>query len=167
MPGHPEVPGRCGAACTGFGGAALRERFACTLSTVSKVSVVHMATFLAIAVGGAVGAVLRHAATAGLYHWLGAGFPWGTLAVNLLGSLTLGVFQEAGASTLKLTPELRSLVATGLLGAFTTFSTFALDAASLFDRPAPLAATLYIGTSISLCIGAFYLGANGVRWILS
>jgi len=102
-----------------------------------------------------------------MYSWLGMGFPWGTLAVNVLGSLALGAVVEAGASTLKLTPELRALIATGLLGAFTTFSTFALDAANLFDRQAMISGTLYVGLSVSLCIGGFYLGAGGVRLALS
>lgn len=123
--------------------------------------------FLAIAVGGAIGAVLRHAVSTGMYSWLGFGFPWGTLTVNVLGSLALGAVVEAGASTLKLTPELRALIATGLLGAFTTFSTFALDAANLFDRQAMISGILYVGLSVSLCIGGFYLGAGGVRLALS
>ena len=126
-----------------------------------------MNMFLAIAVGGAIGAVLRHAVSTGMYSWLGMGFPWGTLAVNVLGSLALGAVFEAGASTLKLTPELRALIATGLLGAFTTFSTFALDAANLFDRQAMISGILYVGLSVSLCIGGFYLGAGGVRLALS
>ncbi len=126
-----------------------------------------MNMFLAIAVGGAIGAVLRHAVSTGMYSWLGMGFPWGTLMVNVLGSLALGAVVEAGASTLKLTPELRALIATGLLGAFTTFSTFALDAANLFDRQAMISGILYVGLSVSLCIGGFYLGAGGVRLALS
>ncbi len=126
-----------------------------------------MTTFLAIAVGGAIGAVLRHAATTSLYSWVGAGFPWGTLAVNLLGSLALGAVQEAGASTLKLSPELRALIATGLLGAFTTFSTFSMDTVNLFDRSAPVAGLLYVGASVSFCVGAFYVGGVGAKWLLS
>ena len=126
-----------------------------------------MNMFLAIAVGGAIGAVLRHAVSTGMYSWLGMGFPWGTLMVNVLGSLALGAVVEAGASTLKLTPELRALIATGFLGAFTTFSTFALDAANLFDRQAMISGILYVGLSVSLCIGGFYLGAGGVRLALS
>ena len=126
-----------------------------------------MVTFLAVAVGGAIGAVLRHAVSTGMYSWLGTGFPWGTLAVNVLGSLILGIVTEAGASALKLTPELRALIATGLLGAFTTFSTFALDTAGLFDRQATVSGLLYVGASVTLCIGGFYLGAGGARWALS
>ena len=102
-----------------------------------------------------------------MYSWLGTGFPWGTLAVNVLGSMVLGAVVEAGASTLKLTPELRALIATGLLGAFTTFSTFALDTAGLFDRQATVFGLLYVGASITLCIGGFYLGAGSARWALS
>lgn len=126
-----------------------------------------MATFLAVAVGGALGAVLRHAVSTGLYGWLGTGFPWGTLAVNVLGSLVLGAVTEAGASTFKLSPELRALIATGLLGAFTTFSTFALDTAGLFDRQAGVLGLLYVGASVTLCVGGFYLGAGSARWALS
>ena len=126
-----------------------------------------MTTILAVAIGGAVGAVLRHAVSTGVYSWLGSGFPLGTLAVNVLGSVVMGAVIEAGAVAFKLTPELRALIVTGLLGAFTTFSAFALDAATLFDRQAVFSGFLYVVLSVAMCIGGFYVGAGAIRLALS
>ncbi len=126
-----------------------------------------MSTVLAVAVGGAVGAVLRYGLSSGLYAWLGTGFPVGTLAVNVIGALAMGVIVEGSATAFKLAHEVRALLVVGVLGAFTTFSTFALDAAVLFDRQAIMLGLLYIVLSVVLCIGGFYLGVSSVRLILS
>lgn len=109
-----------------------------------------------VAVGGAVGSVLRYATMMGAARWLGVGFPWGTLAVNLVGSAAIGLL---GAS-LPLSREARLLLVTGLLGGFTTFSAFALDAWLLWQR-APWLAVLYVGGSVfgglAACALAFLL----------
>jgi CrcB protein len=87
---------------------------------------------LYIAVGGAIGAVLRYGLGGWVHAWAGSDFPWGTLVINTVGSLLLGFlvrFMEAVA----LTPDLRALLTIGLLGAFTTFSTFSYETVTLLQ----------------------------------
>ncbi|MBA3446800.1 MAG: fluoride efflux transporter CrcB, partial [Pseudaminobacter sp.] len=91
--------------------------------------------FLLVAVGGAIGASLRHLTNLAAPRLVGAAFPWGTMAVNIFGCFAMGVVVEIlarrfdGASN-----ELRLFVATGILGGFTTFSAFSLDAVALWQR---------------------------------
>ena len=117
-----------------------------------------MANLLIVALGGAVGASLRHLVNLASLRAFGPNFPWGTLTVNILGSFVMGVFVEwlirrSGASN-----ELRLLIATGLLGGFTTFSAFSLDVAMLWERGAALAASLYVAASVLLSIAALFAG---------
>ncbi len=78
-----------------------------------------------VGVGGAIGAVLRYA----IGEWMADGFPWGTLTVNLLGSLILGVIVG-----LSLSPEMGLLLGTGIMGAFTTMSAYSVDLVELFEN---------------------------------
>ena len=82
--------------------------------------------YLYIAVGGAAGAALRYLVSGWAYALLGTGFPWGTLVVNLIGSFLIGFLWQLFANT-TVSPNMRHLIFTGGLGAFTTFSTFALE----------------------------------------
>lgn len=104
-----------------------------------------------VALGGAAGSVLRYAVSLLALSWFGAGFPWGTLAVNILGSAAIGV-----AGGLNLQGEARLLVVTGLLGGFTTFSAFSLEAGGLLARSWWLA-VLYVTASVGLGLLAFGL----------
>jgi CrcB protein len=106
---------------------------------------------LLVALGGAAGSVLRHLLSVLALGALGAGFPWGTLAVNVLGSGAIGL-----AAGLGLQGEGRLLLVTGFLGGFTTFSAFSLETATLAERSLPLAA-LYVAASLALGLGAFAL----------
>ncbi len=93
------------------------------------------AAWVAIAVGSAAGGVLRHAVTEGVSRLAGAGFPWGTLSVNLLGSFVIGVCTALfAASPATWTPVVRHATMTGLLGGFTTFSTFSVQTMSLLQQ---------------------------------
>lgn len=117
-----------------------------------------MANLLIVALGGAVGASLRHLVNLASLRAFGPHFPWGTLTVNILGSFVMGVFVEwlirrSGASN-----ELRLLIATGLLGGFTTFSAFSLDVAVLWERGAALTASIYVVASVLLSIAALFAG---------
>jgi len=116
-----------------------------------------MNTILAIAAGGAVGAVSRYGVQALMVRLFGMSFPFGTLAVNVVGSLLMGVlahwFLARGVS-----PELRSLVLVGFLGALTTFSTFSLDAVVLYERGETVLAALYVVLSVVLSVGALFAG---------
>ena len=83
---------------------------------------------LAVAFGGAVGAAGRHLVSGQIMRWAGGGFPWGTLTVNVLGSFLLGVLVEYLVLRWSATQEMRGFLVVGLLGGFTTFSAFSLDA---------------------------------------
>jgi CrcB protein len=111
------------------------------------------ASLLLVALGGALGSVARYAVSVLALSMLGGGFPWGTLAVNVLGSAAIGIAAGAG-----LEGGARLLVITGFLGGFTTFSAFSLETASLAER-APGLAALYVAASICLGLAAF-----GLAW---
>lgn len=117
-----------------------------------------MNQLLIVAAGGAIGACLRHLTGLAALRLLGPGFPWGTLAVNIVGSFAMGVFIELLARRLEASIELRLLIATGLLGGFTTFSAFSLDAVVLWERGELASAIGYIAASVILAIGALVAG---------
>lgn len=118
---------------------------------------------LIVAAGGAIGAGLRHLTGLAAMRLLGIGFPWGTLAVNLVGSFAMGVFIEWLARRVGTPPELRLFIATGLLGGFTTFSAFSLDVAVLWERGAGAMAAAYVLVSVCGAIAALFAGLWLVR----
>ena len=118
---------------------------------------------LAVAAGGAIGASARYLLVDGLDHWLGAGFPMGTLAVNALGSFMLGVLIEVTALVWSPAPELRALLVVGVLGSFTTVSAFSLDVLALFERGASGLAGLYLAASVTLSLAGIYAGMRRLR----
>lgn len=119
-----------------------------------------------VALGGAIGSVLRWIAVVIAVQRLGAGFPWGTLAVNVAGSFAIGALAEwAAGGFLGVTPTVRLFVATGVLGGFTTFSSFSLDALTLLrDGDAPLALG-YAAGSVLLGLTAAYAGMIAARLV--
>ena len=126
-----------------------------------------MKMLLAVALGGAVGAVLRYKTVGWIAHLMGHGFPWGTLAVNVAGSFAMGVLVELAALKLTMSGEMRAFLAVGLLGAFTTFSTFSLDVATLWERGAVMAAGAYIAASVALSILALFAGLALIRTVVA
>lgn len=122
---------------------------------------------LYVAAGGALGAVGRY----GIMNMIGAlfghGFPFGTLAVNILGSLILGAGIEASALAWSPSPEIRAMLLIGFLGAFTTFSAFSLDTVTLITRGETSAAFLYVATSVVVSIGALWAGMAATRYLLT
>ena len=117
-----------------------------------------MKLVLLVAAGGAIGAVGRYLVGVGAVRVLGFGFPWGTLIVNVLGSLLMGILIEFIALRLSASNEVRTFLATGVLGSFTTFSAFSLDFAVLMERKEHMAAMFYLSASVVLSIGALFLG---------
>ena len=115
---------------------------------------------LAVAAGGALGAVGRFLLTFGAGHFLGYGFPFGTTMVNVIGSFVLGIIIEASTSALawSLSAEVRAFLVVGVLGAFTTFSTFSLDAVTLWTRGDYVLAGLYTAGSVLFAILGFLTG---------
>lgn len=119
--------------------------------------------------GGAVGAGARYLVGVGVTRFLGAapGFPWSTLSVNIVGSFLMGVFIEALALRYSGSAELRTLVATGVLGGFTTFSAFSLDFVTLMARKEELLAMIYVASSVALSLIAIYAGMAIARQVFT
>ncbi|MBK1704098.1 fluoride efflux transporter CrcB [Halochromatium glycolicum] len=117
-----------------------------------------MLQILAIAGGGALGAVARFGLSNGVYRWLGRDFPWGTLTVNALGSFMMGLLFVLLLERGPLAPELRAAVIVGFLGAFTTFSTFSLETLVLVEQGELLRALLNILASVLICLLACWGG---------
>jgi CrcB protein len=130
-----------------------------------------MMTVLAVAAGGAIGAVGRYALTGWaerlLSAWLGGGPPYGTLAVNVIGSFLLGVLVETLALSLSVAPEFRALLVIGVLGGFTTFSAFSLDTVLLIERGELGRAAFYVLLSVALSVGSLFAGLRLMRLVLS
>ena len=109
-------------------------------------------------VGGGLGAVARHLSGMLMTRTLGPGFPWGTMLVNIAGSLAMGLLIAWLARRSSGDADLRLLLATGFLGGFTTFSAFSLDAVTLYERGALTAAAAYVIASVTVSILALFGG---------
>lgn len=117
-----------------------------------------MRAVLLIAVGGAAGAVLRYWVSTGVYAALGRSFPYGTLAVNVLGSGIMGFLYVLLLERITVAAEWRAVLLVGLLGAFTTFSTFSIETLGLVEEGEPLRALVNIGTNVVMCLFAVWMG---------
>lgn len=130
-----------------------------------------MIQVLLIAAGGALGAVGRYYGAGAFERWLGIaigpGFPYGTLAVNVIGSGVLGLLVGLFTALFESTPEIRFFLVVGLLGGFTTFSAFSLDTVALFEKGEAGRALLYVMLSVVLSVGALYVALRLVRWVVS
>ena len=116
-----------------------------------------------VGLGGAIGSMARYV-LAGLFQpasW--TGFPYGIFLINVTGGLIMGIFTEAMALKFQVGPEMRAFLTTGILGGYTTFSTFSLEAALLIERQAYGQAALYIAGSALLSILALFAGLWIVR----
>lgn len=127
-----------------------------------------MQHLILVALGGGLGAAGRHLVNLAALRAFGPGFPAGTLAVNVAGSLLMGLLvgwlaARAGGSG----NALRLFLATGFLGGFTTFSAFSLDVATLWERGALATAALYAGISVAASILALFAGLLAMRALVS
>ena len=117
-----------------------------------------MSLYLALAVGGSLGAVSRYWVSDASVQWFGQGFPWGTLLVNLLGSLVMGFLSVLLVYRFQVSEEIRIGLLAGFLGSFTTFSTFAMDTLHLAGNGALLKAAGYVLLSVLLCLLGAWAG---------
>jgi CrcB protein len=121
-------------------------------------------TLVLVALGGAIGAVLRYVVGTAVQAGTGQGFPWGTLAVNVAGCLAVGVVSALADRRGDLTPEGRAFLVVGILGGFTTFSAFANETMySVRTGAAPLAFLNVMG-SVGLCLAAVWAGREMAAW---
>ena len=125
-----------------------------------------MREFIAVALGGAVGASARYATYLLVAKWIGSDFPYATLIVNVIGSWLLGLLVEATVLVWQPGSALRAFLAVGALGAFTTFSTFSLDVATLWERGEQARTALYVIASVTLSVAAFFAGLALMRRFL-
>lgn len=126
-----------------------------------------MQNIIAIAMGGAIGALFRYWVSTGVYNLLGRDFPYGTLAVNVIGSFVMGVMYVYLIERLSDTSMLRAMIIIGLLGAFTTFSTFSIETLQLFENGEVIKTMLNILLSVVVCLIAVWSGVVLARYLAS
>ena len=120
---------------------------------------IDMRSILAVGIGAAIGGIARYLIGQWFLQRFGPGFPYGTLFINVTGSFLIGIIAELAATrAFGVSSTVRLFVATGILGGYTTFSTFSLDAVTLFGEGASLLSYLYMGASVVLGFFAAYLG---------
>jgi CrcB protein len=114
--------------------------------------------FLLICLGGAFGTGARYGVQVLAVRWLGSGFPYGTLAVNVLGSILIGLINQIAFSTPHISPTVRVMLTIGVMGGFTTYSSFSFETLELAQDGAWLGAGLNIVLNTALCLGGCGLG---------
>ncbi|KAA0583566.1 fluoride efflux transporter CrcB [Azospirillum sp. B21] len=124
-------------------------------------------SLFAVAVGGAAGSVARYLMLLAIMQWVGTRFPVGTIVVNVIGCTVMGVLSELAALTWSPSPELRALLLVGVLGGFTTFSSFTLDIGVLVARDEFAAAAGYFLASTLFSVVGFFAGLWAVRSLVS
>ena len=119
--------------------------------------------YLIVFLGGGIGAALRHGVNVAAARVAGTAFPYGTLTVNIVGSLVMGLLAAYFAFKGDASQHWRLFLTTGILGGFTTFSAFSLDVALLYERGQIAIAALYVGVSVCISIAALFAGFALVR----
>lgn len=124
-------------------------------------------SYLIVFIGAGIGGALRHGVNLAALRLVGAGFPWGTLAINIVGSFVMGLVAEYFALKSGLSPQWRLFLTTGLLGGFTTFSAFSLEVALLYERGELIAAGLYMLASAVLAVLGLFAGLYVIRAVVA
>jgi CrcB protein len=119
--------------------------------------------YVVVFIGGGIGAALRHGVNRASLAYLGPAFPWGTLFVNIVGGILMGVLAELFLVKGGGSQEWRLFLTTGILGGFTTFSAFSLDAALMWQRSEYAALGFYVAASVLLSIMGLFVGMAAVR----
>ena len=122
-----------------------------------------MGNIIAIALGGSVGALMRFGVSTGMANLFGRGFPYGTMVANVLGCLMMGILYVVMLERMAVAPEWRAAIQTGMLGAFTTFSTFGYETVALIDNREFLYAMWNVVGNLMLGLVAVWLGRLAVR----
>jgi CrcB protein len=125
-----------------------------------------MSMVLAVACGGALGAVGRYLISSFMQTVAGNAFPWGTLTVNVLGCAIVGALVTVLANIWSPTQEIRAFLTVGMMGALTTFSAFSLEVVLMIERAQWVMAAGYVAASVILCVAAILLSMAGMRAIL-
>lgn len=116
-----------------------------------------------VAMGGAVGAVLRYLISSGIYNWFGRSFPFGTLVVNVIGAFSIGLLSILLVEKFEVPQEVRLALVVGVLGALTTFSTFSWDTLHLMEQGFMQKAFLNVLLNVVVCISAAWFGAQWAK----
>ena len=119
-----------------------------------------------VGLGGFMGACLRYIISLGAQKWWGAEFPYGTMIVNVAGGLLIGFLMELSIATDLIPPHLRLFLVTGILGGFTTFSSFSYETVSLLSDGSYLLGAANIGLTLVLSLGGAVAGRSITQWIL-
>jgi CrcB protein len=117
----------------------------------------------AVALFGALGCLARYWLSGWVYAWAGRLFPWGTLAVNVLGAFLIGLLMEFALRSTLISPTLRIALTIGFLGGFTTFSTFSYETFRLLEEGALMTATINVMASVLVCLVFTWLGIYAAR----
>jgi fluoride exporter len=125
-----------------------------------------MSRFLLVSLGGALGSGARYLVSNWTHAWLGTGFPWGTLAVNVVGSFLICAIMHLGAVADVIPPNLRLFLTTGIMGGFTTYSAFNHETYAYAQRGAYALAALNVGLTLALGFGAGIAGDLVARMLV-
>lgn len=125
-----------------------------------------MERVLLIALGGAIGTVLRYLTSGLAVKWLGVDFPYGTLMVNLVGSFLIGVIHQLGTESLVLSDDVRWFLTTGVMGGLTTYSAFSYETVRLMEAQAWTEAWLNVLVTTVACLTLCFLGIAAGRLLL-
>lgn len=126
-----------------------------------------MERLLLIALGGAIGTILRYLSSGVAARWLGAEFPYGTLFVNLSGAFIIGLVQELGAESVVISDNTRLFLTTGMMGGLTTYSTFSYETVRLLEANAWHEAWINVIVTTTVCLLLCFLGIVVGRLFLS
>lgn len=124
-----------------------------------------MYELIAIALGGALGAISRYLVVGLVTDYMGKSFPFGTMTVNITGSFFIGMLYVLVVQKLHLAPELKAILVVGFLGSFTTFSTFSLETFSLIEKGHFTQAGIYLVSSVVLGLLAVWAGITAGKFL--
>ncbi|HJS74592.1 MAG TPA: fluoride efflux transporter CrcB [Vicinamibacteria bacterium] len=125
-----------------------------------------MSRFFLVCIGGAIGTGIRYLVAITAPRLFGTAFPYGTLAVNVVGSFLLGAILHLGLATTLISPTMKLVLASGIMGGLTTYSTFNYETLEYVSQGAFWLAGLNVVATVTLCLLAGALGVTSARWLL-